>query len=78
MYGRVYSEGYYTEDTKYFWESNFYNLSNGPELIYSAQSQSFERGSSKSLGREYGQMIMKDMLKNNVLVNQKEVKLKPM
>jgi hypothetical protein len=78
MYDRVYSPGYYNTDTKYFWESNFYNLENGPELLYSAQSQSFEPASANSLSHEYGQMIVKDMAKNNILVNQKEVKLKPM
>jgi hypothetical protein len=26
MYGRVYSQGYYQTDTRYFWESNFYDL----------------------------------------------------
>lgn len=77
MYGRVYSPDYYAEDNKYFWESNFYNLDKGPELLYSAQSQSFEPGTANSLSHEYGQMIVKDMVKNNILVNQKEVKLKP-
>jgi hypothetical protein len=78
MYSRVYSPGYYTTDTKYFWESNLYDLSNGTELMYSVQSQSFEPGSAKSLGHEYGQLIVKNMVKDNILVNQKEVKLKPM
>lgn len=78
MYTRVYSPGYYVTDTKYFWESNFYNLANGEELLYSVQSQSFDPSSTKSLGHEYGQIIMKDMVKNSVLANQKEVKLKPM
>ncbi|HEY6502925.1 MAG TPA: hypothetical protein VIZ28_03020 [Chitinophagaceae bacterium] len=78
MYTRVYSPGYYDTDTKYFWESNFYDLSGGQELLYSVQSQSFESGSTKKLGHQYGQLIMEDMVKNNILVNQKEVKLKPM
>ncbi|MEI9908209.1 MAG: hypothetical protein WDO71_00150 [Bacteroidota bacterium] len=78
MYGRVYSPGYYQTDTRYFWESNFYDLTHGQELLYSVQSQSFEPGTTKTLGHEYGQLIVKDMLKSNVLVNQKEVKLKPM
>jgi hypothetical protein len=78
MYGRVYSQGYYQTDTRYFWESNFYDLTNGEELLYSVQSQSFEPGTTKTLGHEYGQLIVKDMVKNNILMNQKEVKLKPM
>ncbi|MDP4265286.1 MAG: hypothetical protein Q8941_22360 [Bacteroidota bacterium] len=78
MYGRVYSPGYYTTDTKYFWESNFYNLDKGPELLYSAQSQSFNPGSANDLSHEYAQMIVKDLAKKNILTNQKEARLKPM
>ncbi|MBP6591362.1 MAG: hypothetical protein KA229_14725, partial [Chitinophagaceae bacterium] len=71
IYGRIYSEGYYTEDTKYFWETNLYDLATN-DLVYSAQSQSFDPSSSESLGHEYGQMIAKDLVKKNVLVNLKE------
>lgn len=78
MYGRVHSPGYYVTDTRYFWESNFYNLNNGPELLYSAQSQSFEPESAGSMSHEYGRMIVKNMVKNNILTNRKEIKLKPM
>ncbi|MBL7740850.1 MAG: hypothetical protein JNK14_16640 [Chitinophagaceae bacterium] len=78
MYSRVYSPGYYVTDTRYFWESNFYDLGNGQELLYSVQSQSFDPASAKKLGDEYGQLIVKDMVKNNVLANRNEVKLKPM
>lgn len=77
MYDRVYTPGYYVADTKYFWESNFYAL-DGKELLYSAQSQSFEPGSAQTPGHEYGQMIIKDMVKNNVLTNQKEIPKKPL
>jgi len=77
MHGRVYSPGYYVTDTKYFWESNFYDLKKGSELLYSARSQSFEPGSSKALSHEYGQMIVKDMVKQNVLsVDHNEKKLR--
>lgn len=66
MYGRIYSEGYYTEDTKYFWESNLYAL-NENELIYSAQSQSFDPASSEKMGEEHAVMLTRDMLKKKVL-----------
>jgi hypothetical protein len=78
MYGRVYSPGYYSENTKYFWETNFYDLTDGQQLLYSVQSQSFDPGSASSLGHEYGKLIMKDLVKQNILYNRKEVKLKPM
>jgi hypothetical protein len=77
MQHRIYSEGYYSVDTKYFWESNFYDLGSD-QLIYSAQSQSFNPTSIETMGHEYGQLIVKDMIKNNILNNQKEVILKPM
>jgi hypothetical protein len=77
MYGRIYSEGYYTVDTKYFWESNFYDLESN-QLLYSAQSQSFDPSSAESMGHEYGQMIVKNMVQKNIMSTQKEVTLKPM
>lgn len=69
MYTRVYDPGYYTEDTRYFWETNFYSLA-GKELLYSAQSQSFNPSSAQTLGREYGRIIVSDMVKNRVLTSQ--------
>lgn len=69
LYNRIYQPGYYVTDTKYFWESNFYNMLT-QELIYSAQTSSFDPASSDKLGHEYGQMITKDMVKQNVLIHQ--------
>jgi len=66
MYNRVYTPGYLVEDTKYFWESNFYELGD-KKLIYSAKSQSFNPGNEQALGHEYGKMIIKDMVKKEVL-----------
>jgi hypothetical protein len=69
MYARVYTPGYYTGDTKYFWESNFYEIGN-KNLLYSAQSQSFDPATAQSLAHEYGQMIVKDMAAKNVIKQQ--------
>jgi hypothetical protein len=69
IYGRVSSSGYYSESTKYFWESNLYDLTDWI-MIYSAQSQSFDPTSASTLGHEYGLMIVKDMVKQNVLKKQ--------
>lgn len=69
MYNRVYTPGYYVENTQYFWESNFYSL-DGKELIYSAQSRSFDPSNAQVMGHEYGQMIIKDMVKKNILSSQ--------
>ncbi len=63
---RIYEEGYYVTDTKYFWESNVYDMST-QSLIYSVQTKSFVPANSESLGHEYGKLIINDMVKNNIL-----------
>jgi hypothetical protein len=66
MYGRIYEPGYYKENTKYFLESNLYDL-RANKLVYSIQTQSFDPASVESLGHEYGRLIVKAMVKDNVL-----------
>jgi len=63
---RIYSPGYYVNDTRYFWESNFYNLDSNA-LLYTARSKSADPVSIEKMGNEYGKMIVKDMIKNQVL-----------
>ena len=73
MYERVYREGYYVTDTRYFWESNLYDLKDNT-LLYSAQSQSFDPASSETLGHEYGKMIVKNLVAKNILHDQATLK----
>lgn len=77
MYDRIYTEGYYTTDTKYFWESNLYDMASN-NLVYSSQSQSFDPLSAENLGHEYGQMIVKDMVTKKVLADLKQPVLRAM
>lgn len=76
MYDRIYTPGYYTTDTKYFWESNLYDLRNN-QLVYSAQSKSFDPANSENLAHDYGQMIVKDMIAKNVLSGKQNTMPKP-
>jgi hypothetical protein len=66
IYGRVYTPGYYTTETNYFWESNLYDLRNN-KLLYSVQSKSFDPSSEESLSKEYSRQIVKDMVKQGLL-----------
>ena len=75
MYTRVYSEGYYVTDTRYFWETNLFDLK-ADQLVYSAQSESFDPASVESMAHEYGQLLVKDMLQKSMLRDWKQ--LKPM
>ena len=70
LYNRIHEPGYYVTDTKYFWESNLYDMET-QKLIYSVQTQSFEPSSSEIMGHEYGQMIVKNMINHTILNNNK-------
>ncbi len=66
MFERINEDAYYIIDTKYFWESNLYDLKQNV-LIYSAKSLSFDPGSTERLGHEYGRVIVNDLVKKKVL-----------
>jgi hypothetical protein len=66
MYDRIYTPGYYTVETKYFWESNFYDM-DSKQLLYSVQTRSFDPSSTESLAHEYGQLIVSNMVKSKIL-----------
>lgn len=72
LYHRIYEPGYYVTNTRYFWESNLYDMST-QKLVFSVQTQSFDPASTEILGHEYGQMIVKNMVKQNVLQNLKNI-----
>ncbi|HRI23791.1 MAG TPA: hypothetical protein PLZ45_03900 [Ferruginibacter sp.] len=69
VWERIYTPGYYVTDTRYFWESNLYDM-NTRDLVYSVQTESFDPNSSESLGHEYGKLIVENMVKKNVLAKQ--------
>lgn len=66
IYHRIYAPGYYVTNTKYFWESNLFDVTTR-ELIYSVQTESFDYNSTDMLAHEYGKLIVKDMVKKQVL-----------
>jgi len=66
IYRRIYEPGYYVMNTRYFWESNLYEMDT-QQLVYSVQTQSFNPSDSDNLGHEYGQLIINDMKKQKVL-----------
>jgi len=67
---RIYEKGYYVTDTKYFWESNFYDMKT-QQLIYSVHTQSFDPINAASMGHEYGMLIVHNMVKQQVLQQKK-------
>lgn len=66
LYRRINEPGYYVTDTRYFWESNLYDMKT-QKLEYSVQTQSFDHSNTAVMAHEFGQLIVKNMLANNVL-----------
>lgn len=65
---RIYEPGYYTTNTQYLWESNFYDLAS-QALVYSAQTKSFSPASTEALSHQYGVLLVGNMRKMRVLQN---------
>lgn len=66
IYNKIYEEGYYVNDTNYFWESNLFSVLD-QKLIYSVETQFFNPFNKASLAHEYGKLIIYDMLENNII-----------
>ena len=66
MNSRIYQPGYYVTDTRYFWESNLYDLRTG-DLLFSVQTQTFEPSSTEKMAHEYGEKITDALMNCNVI-----------
>jgi hypothetical protein len=64
---RIYTPGYYGEETKYIWENNFYDLGSR-RMIYSARSRSFDYTSTSILAHTYGQLMANSLAEKNILL----------
>jgi hypothetical protein len=63
---RIFTPGYYATETKYFWESNFFDLQS-KQLIYTAKSKSFNPASTELLAHEHGKLVIKNMEAKGVI-----------
>ena len=73
---RIYETGYYVTDTRYFWESNLYDMKT-QKLLYSVQTRSFDPSNSESMAHDYGTLIVKNMVKEKIFLNQGNLIAKP-
>ncbi len=65
LWDRVYTPGYYTTTSNYFWESNLYDLNSG-KLMYSVQSETFDPSSAQNLATGYSKKVVDDMEKQGL------------
>jgi len=66
-YENVYSPGYYVQTTNIFMTSNFYNLSSG-QLLWSAQSETYDPQSLKDFAQSYAQVVVENFLGDRVVL----------
>ncbi len=66
MYGQVYSPGYTTVTTRFFWESNLYDVRT-KALLYSAQSETYNPSSASNMARDNSKTIVKNMIKKGLI-----------
>ncbi|UYQ92787.1 hypothetical protein MKQ68_22155 [Chitinophaga horti] len=69
-FNNIYEPGYYTTNTRYFLESNLYDMRDR-KMVYSAQSESFDPPSAARLAVVYSQKVVKDMVKQQLLSSNK-------
>lgn len=66
MNSRIYQPGYYVTDTRYFWESNLYDLRE-KKLLWSVQTQSFDPSSTERMAHDYGEKISENLRMSGIL-----------
>jgi len=64
---KIYTPGYYAEQTKYIWENNFYDLYSR-RLIYSARSSTFDIASKTTLAHTYGQLMVQNLVNKKIIL----------
>ena len=64
---RIYSPGYFGEETKYVWDNNFYDLTQR-DIIYSARTRTFDIASVSTLAHQYGQLMVQSLVDKKVIL----------
>ncbi len=65
-YGAVYKKGYFSEFSRYFIETNFYELKGGT-LVWSGRSEIFDPQDLNSVTSKYGKRLFKELLSQNII-----------
>ena len=63
--------GYVTNNTKYIFETNLYDVTSNNKMIYSAHSESFDPNSSADLAVGYSNALVKDFRKQGLLAGKR-------
>jgi hypothetical protein len=72
-YPMMYSEGYYEEDKVYFIETNIYDA-RSEELLWSAQSETYNPSSLKDFSEEFADVVVSRMERDGLLIDRDDSK----
>jgi hypothetical protein len=72
-YPALYSPGYYEESKTYFIETNLYDAGS-EELLWSAQSETYNPGSLKKFSQEFAKVVVARMERDNVVTVKSRVR----
>lgn len=66
-YDRIYMPGYYRTNTNYVLEADLYTVNDDDELVYSAQTKSYDPGDSKSLAESFAKLIVSELKAKRII-----------
>lgn len=67
VYDRMYTPGYYTTSTKYVLGADIYTVNDDDQLVYSAQTRSYDPGSAKSLAESFSKSIITGLRNRGII-----------
>lgn len=67
VYDRIYTPGYYTTNTNYVLQADIYTVNDEGELVYSAQTRSYDPASAVSLGESFSRAIVEELKAKGII-----------
>lgn len=66
-YDRIYMPGYYMTSTNYVLEADLYTVNDDDELVYSAQTKSYDPSNSKALAESFAKLIVSELKTKRII-----------
>lgn len=67
VYDRIYTPGYYATRTNYVLEADIYTVNEDDELVYSAQTRSYDPGNARALGESFAKAIIEELKTRSII-----------
>jgi len=67
VYDQIYTPGYYATNTNYVLEADIYTVNDDDQLVYSAQTRSYDPGSARALGESFARAIVDELKTKGII-----------